>query len=171
MADNGKLYAGFDAAYVAEMRPLCADADYLLPNITEACLLTDTPWQETYDRAFADALLARLDALGPRCTVLTGVSLRAGRTGVMVHSAGGTAYYEHELLPNSCHGTGDIYASAFAGAILRGVAPFAAARIAADYTVACIRATAAEPGHWYGAKFEPVLPVLMKEIAAAAGED
>ena len=171
MADNGKLYAGFDAAYVAEMRPLCADADYLLPNITEACLLTDTPWQETYDRAFADALLARLDALGARCTVLTGVSLRAGKTGVMVHSAGGTAYYEHELLPNSCHGTGDIYASAFAGAILRGVAPFAAARIAADYTVACIRATAAEPGHWYGAKFEPVLPVLMKEIAAAAGED
>lgn len=171
MADNGKLYAGFDAAYVAEMRPLCADADYLLPNITEACLLTDTPWQETYDRAFADALLARLDALGARCTVLTGVSLRAGRTGVMVHSAGGTAYYEHELLPNSCHGTGDIYASAFAGAILRGVAPFAAARIAADYTVACIRATAAEPGHWYGAKFEPVLPVLIKEIAAAAGED
>ena len=82
MADNGKLYAGFDAAYVAEMRPLCADADYLLPNITEACLLTDTPWQETYDRAFADDLLARLDALGARCTVLTGVSLRAGRTAV-----------------------------------------------------------------------------------------
>ncbi len=34
-----------------------------------------------------------------------------------------------------------------------------------------LTATAAEPEHWYGAKFEPVLPVLMKEIAAAAGED
>jgi pyridoxine kinase len=171
MADNGKLYAGFDDVYVAGMRTLCADADYLLPNITEACLLTDTPWQETYDRAYVDSLLARLDGLGAKCTVLTGVSLRPGMTGVMVHSAVGTEYYEHVLLPNSCHGTGDVYASAFAGAILRGVTPFEAAVIAADYTVACIRATAEEPGHWYGAKFEPVLPVLIRKLEAAAGTD
>ena len=40
MADNGKLYPGFDNAFVNEMKKLCADADYLLPNITEACFLT-----------------------------------------------------------------------------------------------------------------------------------
>ena len=47
MADNGKLYPGFDAAFVEEMKKLCATADYLLPNLTEACLLTDTEYTPT----------------------------------------------------------------------------------------------------------------------------
>ena len=37
MADHGKLYSGFDAAYVEAMKALCAKADVLLPNLTEAC--------------------------------------------------------------------------------------------------------------------------------------
>ena len=40
MADNGKLYPGFDMAYVEAMKGLCAKAVYILPNITEACFLT-----------------------------------------------------------------------------------------------------------------------------------
>ena len=74
------------------------------------------------------------------------------------------AYYEHTFLPNSCHGTGDIYASAFVGALVRGKSSFDAAKIAADYTVECIKATAEEENHWYGAKFEPVLGKLIKLI-------
>ena len=41
MADNGKLYSGFDEAYVEKMKGLCAQADFVLPNLTEAALLTD----------------------------------------------------------------------------------------------------------------------------------
>ena len=54
MADNGKLYAGFDDAFVQEMKELCRVADYVLPNITEACLLTDTEYKEEYDRVYID---------------------------------------------------------------------------------------------------------------------
>ncbi len=64
-------------------------------------------------------------------------------------------------MPNSCHGTGDIYASAFTGALIRGKTAYEAAKIAADYTVECIKATAQEDNHWYGAKFEPVLDKLI----------
>ena len=45
MADNGKLYPGFDHAFVEAMKILCATADYLIPNLTEACLLTDTEYR------------------------------------------------------------------------------------------------------------------------------
>ena len=40
MADNGKLYPGFDLAFAEEMKSLCAEADIILPNITEACFIT-----------------------------------------------------------------------------------------------------------------------------------
>ena len=85
-------------------------------------------------------------------------------TGVVVWENGVYSYYEHEFLPGSCHGTGDIYASAFTGALMRGKTAMEGAKIAADYTMECIRATAAEKDHWYGAKFETELGKLIKMI-------
>lgn len=165
MADNGRMYPGFDETFVRAMRGLCGKADYVLPNITEACFLTGMEYKTAYDRAYIDALLAGLTALGCKNVILTGVSYAPGRTGVVVFEHGSYAYYEHEKLPNSCHGTGDIYASAFVGALVRGKGAYNAARIAADYTVECIKATAEEENHWYGAKFEPLLPKLIQGLA------
>ena len=164
MADNGSLYPGFDEAFVQAMKGLCGKADYVLPNITEACFLTGTDYKTEYDRTYIDGLLAALTDLGCKNIILTGVSYAPGRTGVVVCGNGSYAYYEHKKLPNSCHGTGDIYASAFVGALVRGKSAYDAAGIAADYTVACIHATAEEENHWYGAKFEPVLPKLIRAL-------
>ena len=161
MADNGKLYPAFDDDYVQAMKTLCGKADFVVPNITEAALLTGTEYKTEYDRAYIDTLLAGLTALGCKNVVLTGVSYRPGKTGVVVLEKGEYHYYEHDFLPNSCHGTGDIYASAFVGALVRGKCACDAARIAADYTVECIKETAKLPGHWYGAAFEPVLGKLI----------
>jgi pyridoxine kinase len=47
---------------------------------------------------------------------------------------------------------------------MRGKSAYESARIAADYTLECIKATAEEKNHWYGAKFEPVLPFLIGAI-------
>ena len=157
MADNGKLYPGFDDAYVEAMVALCADADYVVPNITEACFLTGMEFKTQYDRSYIDALLTALTEKGMSNVVLTGVSYAEGRTGVVVYEKGVYNYYEHEKLPNSCLGTGDIYASALVGAMMRGKTAVQAAKIAADYTVDCIKETAKLDNHWYGAAFEPVL--------------
>lgn len=161
MADNGKLYPAFDAAYVEGMKSLCAKADYVLPNITEACFLGGVEYRTDYDRAYVDLLLEKLTAIGCKNIVLTGVSYAPGRTGIVVFENGSYAYYEHELLPNSCHGTGDIYASAFVGAFIRGKSAYDAAAIAGNYTMDCIRYTATLDNHWYGAAFEPVLGNLI----------
>ena len=165
MADNGKLYFGFDEAFVEAMKGLCGKADYVIPNLTEACFLTDMPYKTSYDYTYIDEILQKLTALGCKNVIFTGISYAPGRTGVVVLENGAYSYYEHELLPNSCHGTGDIYASAFVGALMRGKTVFDAARIAADYVVACIQETSGEPGHWYGAKFEPVLGKLIAALA------
>ncbi|MBQ7227278.1 MAG: pyridoxamine kinase [Clostridia bacterium] len=164
MADNGKLYPAFDAEFVNAMKGLCAEADYVLPNITEACFLTDSEYKTEYDKAYIDDLISKLLALGATNVVLTGVSYQTDKTGVEVYENGKRAYYEHEKLPNGCHGTGDIYASAFVGALVRGKSAYDAGKIAADYTLECIKVTAEEDNHWYGAKFEPALPKLIEKL-------
>ena len=44
MADNGRLYTGFDETNVRRCAALCREADVFVPNITEACLLTGTAY-------------------------------------------------------------------------------------------------------------------------------
>ncbi|MBR5519687.1 MAG: pyridoxamine kinase [Clostridia bacterium] len=166
MADNGNLYYGFDMEFVAAMRTLVAKADYLLPNVTEACFLTGIEYKTTYDEAYVASLIDALKALGCKNVVLTGISYAEGKTGVVVAEDGVTRYYEHERVANGCHGTGDIYASAFAGALLRGKTAFEAAQIAANYVLACIIETQNHENHWYGAAFEPVLGKLIEAINA-----
>ncbi len=162
MADNGKLYPGFDDAFVEAMKGLCAKADYVIPNMTEACLLTGVEYKTEYDRADVDRILEGLTALGCKNVIFTGISYREGKTGIVVYKNGEYAYYEHDMLPNSCHGTGDIYASSFVGALVRGKSAYDAAKIAADYTVECIKETAKLENHWYGAAFEPALGKLIE---------
>ena len=164
MADNGKLYPGFDTAFVAEMKKLCADADYLLPNITEACFLTDMEFCTTYDETYIHNMIEKLCALGAKNIILTGVSYKEGTTGVIVHENGTSQYYEHKQIAGGVHGTGDIYASAFVGAKLRGKTAFEAAKIAADYVCECIMESKNDPDHTYGARFEPVLGKLIQML-------
>ncbi len=165
-ADNGKLYPIFDNEYVEKMKDLVKVADYLLPNLTEACYLTGIEYKTDYTEEYILKVVKSLANMGAKAIVLTGVSYENGYTGVVVYEKGKLSYYKHELLPNSCHGTGDIYASAFAGAYFKGIDAVSASKIAADYTVKCIAYTAGDKSHWYGAKFEPCLIELIKAINA-----
>lgn len=166
MADNGKLYPGFDDVYAAAMGRLCRGADAIVPNITEACILTGVPYAETYDEAYVEKLVEGLAALGAKNVVLTGVSYAPEETGVLVWDGETARYYRHRKITKSYHGTGDIYTAALAGAWFRGKELFQAAKIAADYTVSCIERTVDDPGHWYGVKFELALPELIKALEA-----
>ena len=165
MADNGKLYSIFNDEYVAAMRTLCASADILIPNITEACFLAEVEYRDTYGEDYIKELLDKLSNLGAKTVVLTGVSYAPEKTGVAVYENGSVRYYEHDKISKGCHGTGDIYASAFTGALMNGKEILEAARIAADYTVKCIVNTQGDAEHWYGAKFETALRDLMDMIA------
>ena len=165
MADNGQLYSIFNQDYVEAMKVLCGEADILVPNITEACFLTDEEYKETYDEGYICNLVEKLKALGAKTVVLTGVSYESGKTGVVVYENGKMEYYKHDKIAKGSHGTGDIYASAFVGALMNDKSVYESAKIAADYTVKCIINTQGDADHWYGAKFETALGDLVKMLA------
>ncbi len=165
MADNGKLYYGFTEEFAHKMGELCGIADITLPNITEACFMTDTPYEEgPKDEAYVEELLDKVSALGAKCVVMKGISYEPGKLGVAIRQNGKTSYYVHEKLSKSFHGTGDCYASAFVGALMQGQSVFDAAGIAADFTVDCIKKTMDDDSHWYGVKFEKALPELVRRV-------
>ena len=164
MADNGQLYSIFNQDYVDAMKVLCGEADILVPNITEACFLTDEEYKETYDEGYICNLVEKLKAFGAKTVVLTGVSYESGKTGVIVYENGKMEYYKHDKIAKGSHGTGDIYASAFVGALMNDKSVYESAKIAADYTVKCIINTQGDADHWYGAKFETALGDLMKML-------
>lgn len=164
MADNGTLYYGFDDVFVKAMAKLCAKADYVLPNITEACFITGSEYKTEYDKAYIMDLLKKLVANGSKNVILTGVSYKPETTGVVVYENGEYKYYEHKKIAQGSHGTGDVYASAFVGALMNGKPAYDAAKIAADYTVKCIENTQDGSNHWYGCKFETAIADLLKML-------
>lgn len=165
MADHGRLYAGLSGEYAEAMAKLCRKADILLPNITEAAMLSHLPYRENPDEAYIEALLK---GMGNSCVVLTGVGFAPDRTGAAIWTGERCGYITHEKIGGSCHGTGDIFAAAFTGALTGGKTLQQAAEIAAKFTCRCIENTRENPAHWYGVKFEPVLPELMDMLREAA---
>lgn len=164
-ADNGVLYTGFDMDYVFEMKRLCKAADIVLPNISEACFLTDSEYKEEYTKDYIFELFEKMAYMGCKTVILTGVGFTPDKTGAAVFDGGKVDYYEHAKIPTGCHGTGDVYAAAFAGAYLKDKTLFNAAQIAADYTYKCIADTVGDKEHWYGVKFEPSLADLIAELS------
>ena len=160
MADNGKLYPGFGDDFPKQMCRLCDGADFILPNLTEAAFLVGRECVlENYDRRFIESLIADLHALGAKNVVLTGVSFDPGQVGCAV-SDGKRIEYDFNPREKRCsHGTGDLFASVFAGALLRGKSPLQVAAIAAD--VVCLAIPATPDEHWYGVCFEKVIPDLV----------
>lgn len=164
MADHGKLYPAFDAAYVEAMKGLVSKADVVVPNLTEACFLTGCTYQEEYDQAYIAQVVAKLHELGTKWVVLTGIGYEPGMTGILISGEGTTDYYAHPRIPKNYHGTGDIYASAFVGSWVSGKTMGEAIRIAADYTYKCIENTLDDDSHWYGVKFETAFPYLIEKL-------
>lgn len=167
MADHGKLYTGFDMDFARYMATLCGKADIIVPNMTEACFMTGTEYKESYDEVYVKDLLKRLSELGAKISILTGVSLEEGKTGVMGYDSENNSYdyYSHKKLPVSFHGTGDIFSSTCIGAMMNGLDWKEAVAVAADYTTECIRITLEDYDKpWYGVNFELAIPYLLKRL-------
>lgn len=168
MADQGRLYAGFDDGFPEKMRRLCARADIITPNITEACLLTGLPYREQHSEAYLRTLLERLLAFGPRTVILTGVRPADGRMGVAAMDASGAmSVHLTQYIPAVFHGTGDLFASVCVGYLTLGRSTAEAIRRASDYVVQTLRVTSRNPdARWYGVDFETTLPLLWEKEEA-----
>ena len=178
MADNGRLYPGFTQEFAFAMAKLCAKADIVVPNMTEASFMLGVPYCAggTYDEAYLKKILKDIAALGAKKVVLKGVEFSKdqpsfknvlGKIGIVAYDAEKDAFssYFHEKVDQNFHGTGDIFASVFTGAYLRGLTLEESYSLAADFVVEAIKETMKQENHnWYGVDFEAVFPYLIKRL-------
>ena len=170
MADNGQLYKGFTPEFAKSMATLCSKADLILPNLTEASFMLGIPYRPDYDEEYIREVLKKLTALGAKSAALTGISFKDDEIGVYFYDSERDEYYSYfnEKLPAAFHGTGDIYASATVGAMMRGFSVAESLAIAVDFTLETMRKTLADKDHrFYGVNFEEALPYYIERINAA----
>ena len=161
MADHGKLYSGFDIQYAQAMQRLCEKADIMIPNITEAAMMSGVPLREDLDEGYIRELLGSLKG---QDVVLTGVGFTPGQTGAAVRRNGEIRFFHTPKVAQNYHGTGDMFAACFTGSLMQGKTMEEAMEIACSFTLRAIEATAEAPAHWYGVKFETVLPWLAEKL-------
>ncbi len=157
MADNGKLYVALNNDIVDGMRNIVKVADVVLPNITEACLLTGTEYRENYDEEYISALLNGLVRLGAKMPVITGVEYGDNRIGAVGLENGKLTRAFGEKQPISYHGTGDIFSSVAVAGLMNADPLEKVLQRGVDFVIDCIKCTDGDPTHRYGVKFEQVL--------------
>lgn len=160
MADNGNLYSGFDSLHVDAMRELCKVADIIIPNLTEACLLTNTEYKEKFDVDEINSIIKKCGNLGPETVIVTGASDEEDFTGAAVYNNNNLSFVKTKKLPGTYHGTGDLFASVFTGKLLSGKSILEAVRIAVDYVSNTIQFSLDNPSPKYGVRFEEYLHTL-----------
>lgn len=167
MADNGKLYKGFTPEFAKAMAELCGKADLIIPNLTEACFMLDIPYTEDYDEEYIRDILKRLSGLGAKRAALTGISFDPTKLGSYSYDSTTDSYYSYfnDRMPVAYHGTGDIFASATLGAVMRGHSVESALAVAVDFTLECIKLTMADNDRrTYGVNFEEALPYYIERL-------
>ena len=167
MADNGVLYKGFTPEFAKAMANLVRHADLVIPNLTEACFMLDVPYTEEYDEDYIKDILVRLTKLGAKCAALTGITFDNKTLGAYSYDSetGKFFYYANNYLPVRDHGTGDIFASAAVGSLMRGQSVENALAVAVDYTHECIRLTMEdEDRRTYGVNFEEAIPYYLMRL-------
>lgn len=163
MGDHGRLYSGQTPKHVDAMKLLCSRAQYLLPNVTEAALLTGLPYREQVDKIYLQELTAGMLEFGADAVVITGFLWENGMTGFAgSHRASGGFSYRSERIPKSMHGTGDMFSAVFTGGIVSGKAVYEAAALAARFVERVVAATPESSP--FGAEFETQLPWLWEQL-------
>ena len=165
MADNGALYSNFDMTYVEAMKRFCRNADIILPNITEGCLLTDSPYEEgPYPEKYIYGLLNRLRELNAGYTVLTGVHTEEGYGAAWMDNQSGTWDMVLGTYVEGCfYGAGDTLASVLLGEYLKCLPIGKALKAAVDFTHKAILNTKQHSQDFkYGLLFEELLGELVQ---------
>jgi pyridoxine kinase len=150
MGDGGKMYPTYSKEMCDAVKTLAKDADILMPNLTEAAILTGRkyPGQNLSDDEVTEWIDALLD-LGAKNVVLKGIdrSDEKLRNYVGSAAAGASARIElkHSKLPYMIHGTGDAFASALCGAVMAGKTLAESAQIAGEFVRHAMESTRNQP--------------------------
>lgn len=139
MGDYGKLYATYTEELCQGIGRLVQYADILTPNVTEACILTGTPYQEHFSEAELLELAKKLCDRGPEKVVITGVSRGSFLENYCYERDYGSSVQRILRIAPQRSGTGDVFASIVAAGAVRGVPFSKSVRTAAGFIRACLK--------------------------------
>lgn len=140
MGDHGRTYATYTKPMCEEMKKLVCYADIITPNMTEACILTDTPyhedkWKMKEIRALAEAL----SRMGPKKVVITGIP-QGEFIANYCYEHGGEARLLRTLKVGTQRcGTGDIFAAIITADAVKGVPFPVSVKKASNFIKRCIQ--------------------------------
>lgn len=163
MADHGKLYKGLTPEQIPAAADLCRRGQVLLPNVTEAALLTGLPYREAGDGGYYQELAEGMMTFGADAVIITGTTFAQGQTGfVGKHRKTGHFSYQTGMIRKRLHGTGDLFAAVVTGGLMAGLEIAGAGTLAAGFVERSIAATPEESP--FGVAFEGQLPWLWEQM-------
>ncbi len=165
MADSGKLYKGFGEAFACAMVSLCEKADVIIPNLTEAALISETDFLSEYSESDIESLAKAVSEHCKRYVILTGIGFEKEFTGYYAYDklTGKHRYRAMKKYDGLYYGTGDIFASVIAGCISKGIDLFDACDIALKFTNLSVGETYRQGTDTrFGVAFEKYIPELIK---------
>lgn len=162
LGDHGQAYRTCTPELCRGMKSLAEAANVITPNLTEAAILLEQPY-EAVQTADPAEIVRRLSLEGRRSVVLTGFSTGDGQTGALCFDRADSSIQAVQVqrVPRDFSGTGDLFTSVLTGAMVKGVPLIQAARTAADFVQSCAaRTLAAGNTDGEGVDFEPLLGTL-----------
>ena len=162
MGDHGKLYRMVSKDYSDHMKRFIRHATLLTPNLTEACLLTDTVYKESpWSEQELCAIAEKLNRMGPENIVITGIENQDKLVNFIYEANSGHCLHQVTQIGNGRHGTGDIFSGIVTSLILRNFALKDAVKIASDFIVTILEASESyQIPSAEGVLFEPYLGML-----------
>ncbi|MDE7389706.1 MAG: pyridoxamine kinase [Lachnospiraceae bacterium] len=168
MADNGVKYRAYNELMCLKMRDLAAKADFITPNLTEICILTDNSFDEVACLN-GDALLKKISEMAMslvqennQIVIVTGVPDDNSMCNC-IFSKETKAFVRNKLYKGSYSGTGDIFASVFCGGIINGMSAEKAVELAGCFLEKSLADTIVIPDRDrnHGVEFEKNLSMLL----------
>ena len=125
MGDHGRPYATCTPQLCGRMKQLAAKADILTPNLTEACILTDTPFRSCgWKKKEIVAMAEKLHRMGPGRIVITGIRQGEYIANFVYDRGENLQFLRTQKVGTERCGTGDLFASIVAADAVNGI-PFA----------------------------------------------
>ncbi len=165
MGDDGVLYDGFSEDFPNEMKKLIKRADVIVPNVTESCLLTGIPYREEHSKEYINELIQALKKECSASIVITGINSKTDKISTAVYENETLTYIENERQRAIYSGTGDVFASTFMAAMMRGSDIVSAAKLSAGFVGECIEITQkVSSERHYGINFELNTKSLLEKL-------
>ena len=138
MADNGQTYATIDEKLCREMKNLVPLADIITPNLTEACILTDTAYHDgEYSLREIEEITDKLKMMGAEKIVITGI-IQGNDIGNFICDGDKRKMLTYRVTGISHAGTGDVFASVIAADAVNGEDFEISVRKAAEFVGKCV---------------------------------